>query len=115
MSTIDSFTLDTFAPLVGSSFTVSSGEQGDAGRAGDGQPQATLELELIEANGVAGARSEEANATRTPFSLLFLCRSAGPLADATYRVAHPQLGDFELFIVPVAQDGDGVRYEAIFN
>ena len=30
-------------------------------------------------------------------------------------MAHDAIGDFELFIVPVAQTSDGFLYEAVFN
>jgi hypothetical protein len=32
------------------------------------------------------------------------------LAQGTYRLSHPQLGEFELFLVPLGPD----RYEAAF-
>jgi hypothetical protein len=121
MTTIDSFTLDTFAPLIGSRFAISPEAAPAASRARSdpeaGKPPeetgvgAPVELELIEATSASGAEG----ATRVPFSLLFLGRSQPPLAERTYALEHAQLGSFELFIVPIAQDADGVRYEAIFN
>jgi hypothetical protein len=32
-----------------------------------------------------------------------------------YQLQHERLGAFELFLVPVGQDQDGVYYEAVFN
>jgi hypothetical protein len=31
------------------------------------------------------------------------------------NVSHDQIGEFELFIVPIKQDDRGFYYEAIFN
>jgi hypothetical protein len=99
-----SFTLDTFKPLLDSSFAISGGPEGVLDEPGE-------PLLLVEASAL-GAGGDE---TRDPFSLLFLRRSDVVLLDETYTLTHPALGSFELFIVPVAQDADGVRYEAIFN
>jgi hypothetical protein len=32
-----------------------------------------------------------------------------------YQIQHDQLGAFDLFLVPVSQDQDGVYFEAVFN
>ena len=52
---------------------------------------------------------------RVPFSVVF--REPGPqvLPQQIYRLEHAGLGAFDLFIVPIARDGDGVRYEAVFT
>lgn len=36
------------------------------------------------------------------------------LPQATYDVVHPDLGEFAMFIVPVAQGDQGTVYEAVF-
>lgn len=38
-----------------------------------------------------------------------------PIEQATYRMHHAALGDFDLFVVPVGRDERGVQYEAVFN
>jgi hypothetical protein len=38
-----------------------------------------------------------------------------PLPQATYLLAHPALGEYPIFLVPVAVDGATVQYEAVFN
>ena len=103
MTKLDAFTIGTFAPLVGTRFTILDAATGDA--------VPLTELELIEANslGEAGHRQRE------PFSLLFASREPQALRDDTYRLEHERLGSFELFVVPVEQDAHGVRYEAIFS
>ena len=74
------------------------------------------ELELVQ---VLPGRSEGKPGGAGPryenFSLLF----AGPanqfLAQGTYAFEHEQLGNFDLFIVPVAREQDSVQYQAVFN
>lgn len=74
------------------------------------EPEKTVELELVEveAHGDVAGQTER-------FSALF----RGPLdyffPQSTYRMEHEQLGDFELFIVPIRKDGAGFYYEATFN
>ena len=68
-----------------------------------------VELELAEISEIKlYPRQEE-------FSLVF----RGPLdafLDQGGRLfKHDQMGEFELFIVPIKQDADGFYYEAIFN
>jgi hypothetical protein len=49
------------------------------------------------------------------FSVLFLAPSDTPIAQRTYRLTHPHLGELDLFLVPIAKDDRGVHYEAVFN
>jgi hypothetical protein len=37
------------------------------------------------------------------------------LGQGVRNFSHDQMGQFELFIVPIKQDGQGFYYEAIFN
>ena len=37
------------------------------------------------------------------------------LEQGIHNFAHDQMGEFELFIVPVKQDAQGFYYEAVFN
>jgi hypothetical protein len=36
------------------------------------------------------------------------------LAQGTYRLSHPQLGELELFLVPLGPAAEGMQYEAAF-
>ena len=49
------------------------------------------------------------------FSLVFIGASEFPLPQRTYEMIHEHLGDGALFLVPVGQDNDGIKYEAAFN
>ena len=37
------------------------------------------------------------------------------LPQQTYRVSHPEMGEFEIFLVAIGQEADGFRYEAVYN
>ncbi len=51
-----------------------------------------------------------------PFSLIFTGPRSPLLVQRTYRLAHPELGELEIFLVPIGYDENGgLRYEAVFN
>jgi hypothetical protein len=52
---------------------------------------------------------------REAFSLLFRNEAAVVFAQRTYAMSHPMMGDFGIFLVPIARDRDGFIYQAIFN
>ena len=89
-------TLATFEPLVGDRFDVEA-------------TPAPVAFTLVSAT-AAG----EWPGGRTPFSLVFLGPGEPLLPQATYALRHAVLGVLEIFLVPIARDADGVRYEAIF-
>jgi hypothetical protein len=92
---------DTFAPRVGEAFDVALGE-------------ASAPMTLVEVRPLAPVPSF-LGAVRSPFSLLF--RSASPivLPQKIYRLRNAVLGVLDIFLVPVARDGAGIVYEAVFN
>ena len=68
-----------------------------------------VELELIEVSELKlHPRQEE-------FSLEFRGPSDVFLGQGVRNFEHDEMGKFELFIVPVEQDGEGFYYEAVFN
>ena len=67
-----------------------------------------VELRLMEINDASTERLES-------FSLIFLGPLERPFAQGTYETEHAVLGRFPLFLVPVAREKDGMRYEAVFN
>jgi Domain of unknown function (DUF6916) len=73
------------------------------------EPSRSIELELIAlTEGVSNPGHEQ-------FSLIF----RGPLdyflGQGTYQIEHDKMGEIGLFLVPVSQEQDGFRYEAVFN
>lgn len=52
---------------------------------------------------------------REPFSLLFRNESAILFPQRIYNMQNGLLGEFGIFLVPVARDRDGFLYQAVFN
>ena len=49
------------------------------------------------------------------FSLYFRGPAGALLPQRTYHVEHPEMGEMDIFLVPVEQDARGFRYEAVFS
>lgn len=97
---LETFTVETFAGRVGGTFVVSPQP---------GQPTA-WELLSAETLGAAGTPGH-----RTPFSLVFRGPLSPVLPQAIYPMDHPEIGAFEIFVVPIGPDEKGMRYEAVFT
>jgi hypothetical protein len=69
----------------------------------------TADLSTGGGQGVAGSRR------RAPFSTVFRGPATPILPQRIYRLQHPEIGGFELFLVPIGPDERGMRYEAIFT
>ena len=73
----------------------------------------TVELKLMSVTPRVNEPHEQAGMER--FSAVF----SGPLdfflQQNTYRMVHPDLGGFEVFLVPIAKDAEGFKYEAVYN
>src|SRR4051794_2354825 len=85
----------TFAPHVNSPFRLH-------------HENLTAELELMQV-------SDHSTPAHVSFSLLFRGPHQPLLPQQIYIVDHDQLGRFDLFIVPIRRDAEGLHYEAIFN
>src|SRR5262245_14508823 len=100
---LESLTLESFAPHVGSVFTLPEAEG--------------VKLTLVEAKaatmGVADGRRPAL--PREPFTLLFRGPARPILPQQIHCLEHTALGRLEIFIVPVGPDGGGIGYEAIFS
>jgi hypothetical protein len=94
---LEDLTRDAFAENLNTAFTVQLGQYG------------AVEMDLVEVSEL------RAVARQRIYSLLF----RGPLEKQSpqgmYRFIHPRMGEFDLFIVPVSREPDGMRYEAVFN
>jgi len=74
------------------------------------EPGKMIELELIEivdSGETAGQAERFSLHFRGPLDYLFPQR--------TYRMEHEELGQMEIFIVPIRKDDQGFYYEAVFN
>lgn len=75
----------------------------------DQQSPTSIEATLVEVTeGVSSAEVEQ-------FSILFHGPAEPMLSQRTYSVEHPELGEFDLFLVPIGVDHDHAQYEAVFN
>ncbi|HLF26219.1 MAG TPA: hypothetical protein VJG32_07780 [Anaerolineae bacterium] len=76
-----------------------------------------LELDQVAPLGPRTTAEAEAAGRRPPFALVFLGPASDQyLAQATYTVAHAQLGELTLFLVPLGPTAERrMRYEAVFT
>jgi hypothetical protein len=71
----------------------------------------TLPVKLSEARPL-GTRPES---IREPFALTFVLSRPLRLPQNIYKMRHPQLGEMEIFLVPIAADQTSSTFEAVFN
>lgn len=95
-------TLERFAPLTGSAFSVDLGSPWN------------LRLELAEVAALS-PQTSFTGAFRVPFRLIFHGPAQPVHPQATLPLLHPELGRIEIFLVPIGPDAIGMRYEAIFT
>ncbi len=70
----------------------------------------TCQIEEVK----AGLQAQN-DAQKEQFSVVFSCPETQVFDQGVYLVSHPKLGDFELFLVPIFGDDQGVHYEAVFT
>ena len=79
-------------------------------------PHESVQVELVQVtSGSTVARAGPDAQQYESFSLLFHGAQSQPLGQGTHSFEHPQLGTFELFIVPVAAENGRLHYQAVFN
>ena len=76
------------------------------------EPQA-LELKLTEVKGYLPGPNDQAGMER--FSVFFTGPREIHLPQRVYSLSHESMGEFEIFLVPIARDEQVSRYEAVFN
>lgn len=102
MIELDKLTIDDVRPTVGTPYRLDLGEHG------------ALELTLLTVEGLRDAPAPSENAPRQPFSIELRGPLEPQLAQATYGLVHADLGTLAAFLVPIARDPEGMRYQAIF-
>lgn len=95
-----SLTEKEFSQHVGTKFHVKADER-------------EIVLELTEVKGYTSQEIEQGGMER--FSVFFTGPGDPFLPQKVYRVEHKRMGEFELFLVPIAGDEKSYRYEAVFN
>jgi hypothetical protein len=73
----------------------------------------SIELKLIAVTPRKSEPNEQAGMER--FSAVFTGPADIFLPQGTYRVTHPEMGEFYVFLVPLAPDAGVFRYEAVYN
>jgi hypothetical protein len=96
---LDILELSQCTPLLGETFRIFA----------DG---AAIEAELVQA---AECGPENSPARRKAFSLIFSIPADAYLPQQMYRVEHASLALENLFLVPIQEDSEGKRMQAIFN
>ena len=69
-------------------------------------------FELLE---VSLLGNEPANGERQAFSLLFRSKNTSSPQQSIYQLNHEELGELEIFLVPIGPDQQGMLYEAVFT
>jgi hypothetical protein len=72
-------------------------------------------VKLIEVNDLTPNTVGPAAAGKECFALVFRGSHNAPLRQETYTVTHESLGKFDMLVVPIARNKEGVYYEAVFN
>jgi hypothetical protein len=72
-----------------------------------------LELELVEVKAYLPQGNEREGMER--FSVFFEGPGGTRLPQSVYSLTHDQMGEFDIFLVPISGDRKGFRYEAVFN
>ena len=72
-----------------------------------------MDLKLVSVTPRKVEPTEQAGMER--FSAVF----SGPLEfllpQRTYHMTHPEMGEFDVFLVAIGKEADGFRYEAVYN
>lgn len=97
---MDLLTLEHFAPYLNDTFTASLV---------DGE----VPFVLVEARPIPTPANYAG--LRAPYSLLFRNSSALLFPQQTYPMRHEKMGQFGMFLVPIARDREGFIYQAVFN
>jgi len=72
-----------------------------------------VDLELVQVKGYLKNPGDADGMER--FSIFFTGPAKPLLAQSTYSLSHDAMGTFDLFLVPIKPEGEGFRYEAVFN
>jgi hypothetical protein len=95
--TIEKLTAATFSETLNTTFRLNLPETD------------VLELELIKVEDVGSTAKQER------FSVLFRGPLERGVRQGSFSFEHETLGNFDLFIVPIGREDDGIVYEAAFN
>lgn len=84
-----------------------------------GQLNTTFRVKVDDANTADLVLAEVSELKTSPSQEQFAIVFRGPLKDfleqGMREFEHDEMGEFELFLVPIKQDDDGFYYESVFN
>lgn len=69
----------------------------------------TVTVELVHVSGLRETPRQRM------YSLVFRGPLEQPLEQGLHPISHEKMGTGDLFLVPIAREADGYRYEAVFN
>lgn len=72
-----------------------------------------IDLTLVAVESRPSDSTEEQGMER--FSVFFSGSPEFLLPQSLYRLIHPEMGEFEIFLVAIGKEADGYRYEAVYN
>jgi hypothetical protein len=75
--------------------------------------QVEADLALVEVKSYSSKHEEQAGMER--FSVYFTGPAEPFLPQQSYTFQHAEMGEFEMFLVPLSRKEAGARYEAVFN
>ena len=97
---LESFTGATFQTRLGEPFRIHGGGS------------SPVDVVLVEVSEAAAPWRE---GRRAPFAIVFRGPLAPVLPQRIYTMDNADLGSFDLFLVPLGPDEQGMRYEAVFS
>ena len=71
------------------------------------------DLELVDLKTYTSKHEEQDGMER--FSVYFTGPADPHLPQKLYAIQHDEMGEFEMFLVPLSRNENGSRYEAVFN
>ncbi|MGR8935950.1 MAG: DUF6916 family protein [Gammaproteobacteria bacterium] len=96
---LETLTKESWATYLNSSFQVDI----------EGEHALLMQLQSVSGYG------RPLDGKREAYSLLFRGPLQPLLPQRIYAIRHEQLGQLEIFLVPIGPDAEGMRYEAVFT
>jgi hypothetical protein len=99
---LDELRYEAVHPLIGSAFHISVPERGE------------VDLKITDVSRVM-ERVKSTRFKREPFTIHLLGPRDVRFSQGMYPFRHDELGELEMFIVPLGGQEDGLQYEAVFT
>ncbi len=101
---LETFTVEKFSPHVGDTFRVVFNDT-----------SLEVTLDAVTPYGSESAKEWSKASGRVPFSMIFLGPLDRVIQQGIYRFEHDEMEPFEIFLVPIGPNPQGMRYEVIFT